>query len=49
MNFYFVYDEYTDVANPVSTEHMANMVMEVMKYPKEQPHASHILVDMAQQ
>ncbi|KAF8174884.1 terpenoid synthase [Pholiota molesta] len=49
MNFYFVYDEYTDVADPVSAEHMANMVMEVMKYPKEQSHASHILVDMAQQ
>ncbi|KAF9481630.1 terpenoid synthase [Pholiota conissans] len=46
MNFYFVYDEYTDVADPIFAGKIASMVIEAMRYPDRCSPASHILVGM---
>ena len=49
MNFYFVYDEYTDVSDPVFAGKIASMVIEAMRHPDRCSPASHILVGMTQE
>ncbi|KAF8970721.1 terpenoid synthase [Flammula alnicola] len=50
MNFYFVYDEYTDVADPSAAENLAKTVIEAMKYPNaSSSNTPHLLADMTRQ
>ncbi|KDR78286.1 hypothetical protein GALMADRAFT_266794 [Galerina marginata CBS 339.88] len=50
MNFYFVYDEYTDVSDPVSAANLANIVIDAMKNPDAFPsNGSHLLGEMTRQ
>ena len=49
MNFYFVYDEYTDIVNASGANALANTVIRAMKNPEANPDNSHILGEMARQ
>ena len=48
MNFYFAFDEYTDVANKTEASKIANDVMEVFRHREVQPSQGKI-TEMAQQ
>lgn len=44
MNFFFVYDEYTDVSDEPTTRKIANIVLSGMNDPSAQPTAeNHVL------
>ncbi|KAF8900414.1 isoprenoid synthase domain-containing protein [Gymnopilus junonius] len=55
MNFYFVYDEYTDVSDPKVARELANIVTNVMKNPEDEystkysTNNTHLLGDMTRQ
>ncbi|KAF8154199.1 terpenoid synthase [Crassisporium funariophilum] len=46
MNFYFVYDEYTDVADKSVAASLARIVIDAMRHPDMEPSREHILRDM---
>ncbi|PPR02301.1 hypothetical protein CVT24_011639 [Panaeolus cyanescens] len=48
MNFYFVYDEYTDIATPEEAGRLASTVITAMKTPSESED-QHLLVEMTRQ
>jgi len=49
MNFYFVYDEYTDVSDPQVAERLATIVLDAMKYPFAPSKDTHLLGDMTKE
>jgi len=49
INFYFVYDEYTDVADVSVARSLASTVTSVMKNPGARPDNPHILGEMKRQ
>ena len=49
MNFYFVYDEYTDIVDASGANALANTVIRAMKNPEANPDNSHFLGEMARQ
>ena len=50
MNFYFVYDEYTDVSDGVTAHKLANIVLNAMDHPLAQPTAEeHVLGQMSKE
>jgi len=46
MNFYFVYDEYTDVSNPEVVKDLGVSVLNAMKYPFQPSDQTHLLANM---
>jgi len=49
MNFYFVYDEYTDVGDVSVAKALASIVISAMKNPDVKPNNPHILGEMTRQ
>jgi hypothetical protein len=49
MNFFFVYDEYTDVEDASRANALANTVIRAMKNPEANMDNSHFLGEMARQ
>jgi hypothetical protein len=49
MNFYFVYDEYTDVADVSVAKTLANTVISAMKDPEAKCDNPHLLGEMTRQ
>ena len=49
MNFYFVYDEYTDVGDVSVAKTLASIVISAMKNPEAKHDNPHILGEMTQQ
>jgi len=50
MNFYFVYDEYTDVSDPSVAHHLANVVLDAMKgQPQRSNVEEHLLGRMTRE
>ena len=46
MNFYFVYDEYTDVSYPEVVEHLGVVVLDAMKPSFSPSEQTHLLANM---
>lgn len=50
MNFFFVYDEHTDVSDEPTTRKIANIVLGGMNHPSAQPTTeSHVLGQMIEE
>jgi len=49
MNFYFVYDEYTDVADKSVAAYLAHTVIDALKNPHERLSGEHVLGQMIRQ
>ena len=49
MNFYFVYDEYTDIGDASGANALANTVIRAMKNPEVTLDNSHFQGEMARQ
>jgi hypothetical protein len=49
INFYFVFDEYTDVADVTVAKALANTTISVMKDSEAKPDTPHIVGEMMRQ
>jgi len=49
MNLFFVYDEYTDVANKSVVEYLAHAMINAFRNPHERPSGDHVLVQIVHQ